>query len=97
MFSFGLYDQNYILHGVCCYGTSANNHNNQMGNFKQIELVRLVVNELLPKNTLSFFITQTFKQLKQPLSLISYADVGKNHHGIFIRPLIGYIQVWAVE
>ena len=46
-----------------------------------IELVRLVLNEGLPKNTASFFITKTFKLLPTPLALISYADQGKNHAG----------------
>lgn len=78
--SFGLYDS-ASLQGVCCYGSPANNHNNTMGGFRQLELVRLVVNDSLPKNTLSFFVSQTFKYFDGPLSLISYADQGKNHHG----------------
>ena len=81
MYSFGLYDDNMKLQGVCCYGTPANNHNNQLGNYKCIELVRLVVNDGLPKNTLSFFVSETFRLLPTPMALISYADQGKNHHG----------------
>lgn len=81
IYSFGIFDDNLILQGVCCYGSPANNHNNQMGDFKQIELVRLVKNENLERNVASFFISETFKILPKPLSLISYADIGKNHHG----------------
>ncbi len=81
MYAFGLYDNSLKLHGVCCYGTPANNHNNELGDFKQIELVRLVKNENLEKNILSWFLSQTFNFLNKPLSLISYADAGKNHHG----------------
>ena len=81
MYAFGIFDENKILQGICCYGTPANNHNNMMGNFQQIELVRLVINEGLDKNLLSFFVTKTFNYLTKPMSLISYADVGKNHHG----------------
>lgn len=81
MYSFGLYDNNTVLQGVCCYGTPANNHNNMMGDFKQIELVRLIINENLPKNILSYFVSKTFLFLEKPISLISYADKGKNHHG----------------
>lgn len=81
MYAFGLYDNSLTLHGVCCYGTPANNHNNELGDFKQIELVRLVKNENLEKNILSWFLSQTFSFLNKPLSLISYADAGKNHHG----------------
>tara|TARA_R100001086_G_C11797399_1_gene247970 strand:+ start:77 stop:772 length:696 start_codon:yes stop_codon:yes gene_type:complete len=81
MYSFGLYDINNILQAICCYGTPANNHNNNLGDFKMIELVRLVSNENLPTNTLSFFLAKTFKLLPDNLSLISYADKGKNHSG----------------
>lgn len=81
MYAFGLYDNQNILQGVCCYGTPANNHNNNLGEFKMIELVRLVKNENLEKNILSFFVSRTFKMLPNPLSIISYADAGKNHHG----------------
>lgn len=81
MESFGLFDKTNTLVGGCCYGTPANNHNNTLGSFQCIELVRLVVSDGLPKNTLSFFVTQTFKLLKQPLVLISYADQGRNHCG----------------
>jgi hypothetical protein len=79
--SFGLFDTGRLLQGVCCYGTPANNHNNMIGEYRVIELVRLVVNEGLPKNTLSYFVSETFKHLEKPLILISYADQGKNHHG----------------
>lgn len=81
MYSFGLYDDSMTLQGVCCYGTPANNHNNELGSFKCIELVRLVINEGLKKNSLSFFVSETFRLLPNPLVLISYADQGKNHHG----------------
>ena len=81
MKAYGLVDNENILQGVCCYGTPANNHNNAMGDFKQIELVRLVVNDGLEKNTLSYLVSQSLGMLSRPLSLISYADQGKNHHG----------------
>lgn len=81
MYSFGLYDQENILQGVCCFGTPANNFNNNLGRFKCIELVRLVVNETLNKNSLSFFVSSCLKMLEKPLVVISYADEGKNHHG----------------
>lgn len=80
MFAFGLY-KNHILKGVCCFGTPANNHNNQIGKYKMIELVRLCVDEGLPKNCLSFFVSKCLGCLKKPLAIISYADKGKNHNG----------------
>ena len=92
MYSYGLYEkESDKLIGVCCYGTPANNHNNMLGDFQCIELVRLVVEEGLPKNSLSFFVTQTFGLLRpqpkpdvpspKPLVLVSYADQGKHHCG----------------
>ena len=80
-YTFGLWDDSNILQGVCCYGSPANNHNNNMGEFTQIELVRLVINDGVVKNTLSSFVSRTFRFLPKPLSLISYADSGKNHCG----------------
>lgn len=48
---------------------------------KVYELNRLVVNEKLPKNTLSFFVSQSLKQIKTEMILVSYADEGQHHHG----------------
>lgn len=46
------------------------------------ELNRLCVNEGLPKNTLSQFVSKVLKDLSsQKIILISYADEGANHHG----------------
>ena len=81
-YSFGIIEKsNKKLQGVCCFGSPANYHNNNLGSFDQIELVRLVINEGLEKNLLSFFVSGCFSFLEKPLSIISYADQGKNHHG----------------
>ena len=80
-YCFGLFDENLILKGVCAYGTPANNFNNTQSGYKQFELVRLVVNEGLKRNVLSYFVSETFKLLPKPLSIISYADEGQKHHG----------------
>lgn len=46
------------------------------------ELNRLCVNEGLPKNTLSQFVSKVLKELStEKIILISYADEGANHHG----------------
>lgn len=46
------------------------------------ELNRLCVNEGLPKNTLSKFVSRVLRDLsKEKIILISYADEGANHHG----------------
>lgn len=82
-YSFGLYNSDSILQGVVSYGTpvSSTLRNLWNGEFKLMELNRLVVNDGLEKNTLSFFVSQSFKFLPTPLVLVSYADTSKNHHG----------------
>lgn len=80
-YCFALYDKQGITQGMCAYGTPANNFNNEQSGFKQFELVRLVVNEGLKKNVLSYFVSQSLRMLPQPMSIISYADEGRNHHG----------------
>jgi len=53
---------------------------------KVFELNRLVINEGLPKNTLSHFVSQVLKDLKQEdLILVSYADEGMNHKGFIYQ------------
>jgi hypothetical protein len=80
-FSFGLFDINNIIIGCCVFGGSANRNNVRIGNFDVLELNRLVVNEGLKKNVLSFFVSQCLRQLPIPLIIISYADPGKGHYG----------------
>jgi hypothetical protein len=80
-FCFGLYDNN-ILIGVCSYGTPVSSVLRELfPSYKLYELNRLVVSDNLPKNTLSFFVAQTFKFLPKPSVLVSYADTSQNHHG----------------
>jgi hypothetical protein len=40
-----------------------------------------VINEGVPKNTLSFFVAQTIKMMPNPCVLVSYADTSHNHNG----------------
>jgi len=80
-FCFGLYDKD-ILIGVCSYGTPVSSVLRELfQSYKLYELNRLVVSDGLPKNTLSFFVSQTFKYLPKPSVLVSYADTSHNHHG----------------
>ncbi len=87
MYAFGLYDDALILQGVCTYGPPARMLNKGYGVFggtlevETLELNRLVVNDGLPANALSFFIGQTFKLLQWPACLVSYADENAGHHG----------------
>ena len=84
-YAFGLYKNNQLL-GICSYGRPVahtlikhafNGH--YQDNF--LELNRLVVNDNLPKNSLSFFVSATLKQLPLPAVVVSYADTSQNHHG----------------
>jgi len=94
-YAFGLYDNNNDLQGVCTFGmpccqmTDGNcifnntNYKEEKGEFKvkTLELNRLVINENLPKNTLSFFVSQCIKLLPKPMCLVSFADPTNGHHG----------------
>jgi len=84
-YAYGLYIDN-CLEGVCSFGRPMS-HTLIKGAFNGLyknsflELNRLIVNEGLKKNTLSFFVSQCFKQLPKPMVLVSYADTSQNHHG----------------
>jgi hypothetical protein len=83
-FCFGLYSDK--LEGVCSFGSPPsralciglcgveNAH-------KVYELNRLVVNENLPKNTLSYFVSKCIQSLPNELILVSYADTSQGHNG----------------
>jgi hypothetical protein len=82
-FSFGLWNENEMMDGIVTYGTPASSPLRELwdNKYKLIELNRLVVNENMEKNTLSFFVSQSINQLPTPLVLVSYADTSMNHHG----------------
>ena len=85
-YSFGLFDENNHIVGICTFGrpmahTLIKNAFNGMYQDIFLELNRLCVNEGLPKNTLSFFVSQCLKKLPPPMVIVSYADTSMNHHG----------------
>lgn len=82
-YSFGIFDNDGIIHGVCTFGTPVSNPLRNLWNneFKLMELNRLVINEGLEKNILSYFVSQCLKILPKPLVIVSYADSSQNHHG----------------
>jgi hypothetical protein len=82
-YSFGLYNDENILQGVMTYGTPVSSVLRDLWNneYKLIELNRLVVNDGLEKNVLSFFVSQSFVFIPKPMVIVSYADTSKNHHG----------------
>jgi hypothetical protein len=88
-YTFGLLNNiNNELVGVCTFGVPPNRHFNNgeciFGKehpIKTLELNRLVVNEGLPKNTLSYFVSKSLKLLPTPLCIVSYSDANVGHHG----------------
>ena len=82
-YAFGLFDLNKVLQGIVTYGTpvSSTLRNLWDNKFKLIELNRLVINEGLEKNVLSYLVSQSLKKLPAPKVIVSYADTSQNHHG----------------
>ena len=85
-YAFGLY-ANKMLSGVCTFGFPPNyNYNNGDCVFDgyrclTLELNRLVVNDGLPKNALSYFVSRCLKMLPKPSCIVSYADQNQGHNG----------------
>lgn len=82
-YAFGLFDANNIMQGIVTYGTPVSSTLRDLwdNKYKLMELNRLVVNEGLEKNVLSFLVGQSFNLMPKPMVLVSYADTSKNHHG----------------
>ena len=85
-YAFGLYDNKFLV-GVCTFGYPPNyNYNNGsciFNNFKclSLDLNRLVINEGLHNNALSFFVSKCLKKLPKPSCVVSYADQNNGHNG----------------
>ena len=84
-YAFGLFNNN-IMQGCCTFGrpmaaplirTCFN------GDYQDcfLELNRLVINDGLEKNVLSYFVSECLKMLPKPNVIVSYADTSHNHHG----------------
>jgi hypothetical protein len=86
-FAFGLFHLINGLIGCCTFGLPCRMMNNGYCIFtegysvKTMELNRLVVNENLERNVLSYFVSQCLKQLPRPMCIVSYADENYGHHG----------------
>lgn len=78
-----------VMVGVCTYSLPARGFNDGYGVFGKdptyqvptYELSRLIVEEGLERNVLSFFVAATFRYFKKPCCLVSYADSNFGHHG----------------
>ena len=83
-YCFGLFEDVKLI-GVCsigkpaspslCVGVCGENESKFV-----YELNRLIINDGLPKNTLSWFVSQCIKKLP-PMILVSYADSQQGHYG----------------
>jgi len=81
-YAYGLYSDK-LLNGVCTFGTPLASQLQDAANgiCKVLELNRLVINENLEKNALSYFVSQCLELLPKPTLCVSYADDGQGHHG----------------
>jgi hypothetical protein len=83
-FCFGLYSDK--LEGVCSFGSPPSRALcvgvcGVQNAHKVFELNRLIVNDGLPKNTLSYFVSECLCLLPKDLIIVSYADTSQNHYG----------------
>jgi hypothetical protein len=99
-YSFGLFDSN-ILVGILTIGKPASNQlcigvcGNEFSKYVY-ELNRLCVNEYLEKNVLSYFVSQSLKQINTDMILVSYADTKMNHNG-YIYQATNWIYTGATK
>jgi hypothetical protein len=85
-YSFGLFNKNNILVGVITFGMppSSTLAESICGlEYKNyiLELNRLVVNDGLPKNCLSYFVSNAIKKLPNNKIIVSFADANMYHNG----------------
>lgn len=88
-YAFGLYIDG-VLNGVCTFGQSpSSNLSNSILDIDckkfVLELNRLVVNDNLKKNTLSFFVSQSINKLPSNKIIVSFADANQGHHGFIYQ------------
>lgn len=84
-FAYGLFEEN-ILVGICTFGNAVPLQMKKSicgEKYMNIvyELNRLCINEGLPKNSASFFVSSCIKKLPKPTIIVSYADKSIGHTG----------------
>lgn len=84
-YAFGLFDMKNVNVGICTIGKPASPSLcigicGETESQYVYELNRLCVNDNLPKNVLSYFVSRCLKMLPS-LILVSYADKAMGHHG----------------
>lgn len=80
IYSLGLYDNENNLQGVCTFSYPCRMLM-ESTEYYLLELTRLVINENLEKNLLSYFVTSCLNSLPKPIEIVSYADSNQGHHG----------------
>lgn len=85
-YSFGLFTIDNLLVGVCTFGPPPRVMNNGESIFteyrvKTLELNRLITNDDLEKNALSFFVAKCLSILPKPCCVVSYSDFTFGHNG----------------
>jgi len=85
-YCFGLFDLHNNLQGVCAFGNAIPPFMKRSICGKDYEhlvyeLNRLVVNEGLEKNTLSFFVSSAIKMIPMDCIVLSYSDKAMKHNG----------------
>lgn len=85
-YSFGLFDHENLLIGICTLGPPPRVMNNAESIFREyrcktLELNRLCVNQDQHKNTLSFFVSSVLKLISKNTCIVSYADYTFGHQG----------------
>jgi len=96
-YAFGLYVHGALM-GVVTYGIPASRHLQKSacpgGPDKVIELNRLWLDDALPKNSESWFVSRTLRMLP-PLIVVSYADPLHGHYGYVYRALNFHYAGWT--
>lgn len=85
IYSFGLFYDNLLI-GVCTFGMPPSSTLSESicgEKYKNyvIELNRLIVNDNLEKNVLSYFVSNSIKFLSKPAIIISFSDQNLGHNG----------------
>jgi hypothetical protein len=85
-YSFGLYDIENILQGILTFGMSpsptlAESICGEDYSKIVLELNRLVVNDGLEKNVLSYFVSKCLSMIPQPNIIVSFSDANMGHNG----------------
>ena len=85
-YSFGLYDTENILNGVLTFGmppssTLAESICGESFKKNVLELNRLVINDGLEKNVLSYFVSKCLIMIPKPNIIVSFSDANMGHNG----------------